>query len=241
MSAVGLLFVGVVLIVNGLMLLGVVDARSAGPLNLFVGALQVLTPTYLIFLAGPNHPDAILAAAGIYLFGFTYLYVGINVLANLDGTGLGWYSLFVTACALVIAGLNFSHYHTIASFDTGFGVIWLYWAFLWAMFWVVLGIRREEWTRYTGGVAIVAGLVTATIPAFLLLTGQWTARLGAWTTALVIVLVISVFALLPLRRNYQPAVPPGAPVPSGAPEAPEGVPVQRQGTGETRQPSSPTR
>jgi putative amide transporter protein len=228
MAAVGLLFVSVVLIVNGLMLLGIVDARSAGPLNLFVGALQVLTPTYLIFSASgtPAEKSAtILFASGIYLFGFTYLYVGINLLANLDGTGLGWYSIFVTACAVVVALLNFTHY--IPQFDTGFGVIWLYWAFLWALFWVVLGLKREEWTRYTGAIAIVAGVVTAGIPAFLLLTGAWSRHLTWWTTALVILEVLSVFLLYPLRSRYQPAVPPSAPIPSGPPEAPEGVPVPR--------------
>ena len=52
MASVGLLYVGAVLILNGLMLLGLVDARAAAPLNLFVGALQVLTPTYLIFTSG---------------------------------------------------------------------------------------------------------------------------------------------------------------------------------------------
>jgi hypothetical protein len=224
MAAVGLLFVGVVLIVNGLMLLGVVDARSAGPLNLFVGALQVLTPTYLIFAAGLNNPDAVLAAAGIYLFGFTYLYVGINLLWNLDGTGLGWYSIFVTACALVIAALNFTHYHSIAAFDTGFGAIWLYWAFLWALFWVVLGLKREEWTRYTGAIAIVAGIFTATIPAFLLLTGQWARHLTWWATALVIIEVASVLVFFPLRSRYQRAAPAGAEM-AGATSA--GVPAAR--------------
>src|ERR671928_363495 len=108
MASVGLLYVGAVLIVNGLMLLGRVDARAAAPLNLFVGALQVFTPTYLILTAGGDQA-AILSASGIYLFGFTYLYVGINLLANLDGTGLGWYSLFVTAVAWTFAGLNFGH------------------------------------------------------------------------------------------------------------------------------------
>src|SRR5919205_1112919 len=112
MASVGLLYVGAVLVVNGLMLLGRVDARSAGPLNLFVGALQVITPTYLIFTSGGNEAT-VLAASGLYLFGFTYLYVGINLLAGLDGTGLGWYSIFVTACALVFAALNFGRYHTI--------------------------------------------------------------------------------------------------------------------------------
>ena len=86
MGSVGLLYVGAVLAINGLMLLGHVEARSAAPLNLFVGALQVVTPTYLIFTSGGD-AATILGASGIYLFGFTYLYVGINLLAGLDGTG----------------------------------------------------------------------------------------------------------------------------------------------------------
>lgn len=40
MSSVGLMFVGAVLFVNGLLLLGKTDAKSAGTFNLFVGALQ---------------------------------------------------------------------------------------------------------------------------------------------------------------------------------------------------------
>src|SRR4051795_5644728 len=164
MASVGLLYVGAVLIVNGLMLLGRVDARAAAPLNLFVGALQVVTPTFLIFTSGGDSAT-ILFASGIYLFGFTYLYVGINLLGNLDGTGLGWFSAFVAVSAVVYSGLNFFY---VTPRDPAFGVIWLYWAALWALFWVVLGIKREAFTRYTGGVAVVAGLVTAAIPAFLL-------------------------------------------------------------------------
>src|ERR687898_971436 len=132
MASVGLLYVGAVLIVNGLMLLGRVDARAAAPLNLFVGGLQVVTPTYLIITAGGDQAT-ILAASGLYLFGFTYLYVGFNLLAGLDGTGLGWFSAFVAVCALVYAGLNFWY---TAPPDAAFGVIWLYWAALWGLFWL---------------------------------------------------------------------------------------------------------
>ena len=121
MGAVGLLDVGAVLIINGLMLLGYVEARAAAPLNLFVGALQVLTPTYLIFTSGGD-ADVILAASGIYLFGFTYLDVGINLLAGLDGTGLGWFSAFVAVAAVVYAGLNFFYF---TPQDPAFGAIWL--------------------------------------------------------------------------------------------------------------------
>src|ERR687893_1857241 len=106
MGSVGLLYVGAVLVVNGLMLLGLVEARAAAPLNFFVGGLQVITPTYLIFTSGGD-ANTILSASGIYLFGFTYLYVGINLLGGLDGTGLGWFSAFVAGCAVGFARLNF--------------------------------------------------------------------------------------------------------------------------------------
>jgi putative amide transporter protein len=227
MASVGLLYVGAVLVVNGLMLLGRVDARAAAPINLFVGALQVFTPTYLIVTSGGDEA-AILGASGIYLFGFTYLYVGINLLANLDGTGLGWFSAFVAVCAVVYAGLNFFYNQPT---DPAFGVIWLFWAVLWALFWLVLGLKREDLTRYTGAIALVAGLVSAALPAFLLLTGVWADYVGVWAVVLAVVFVASLVGLYPRMRSHpEPAVPPSAPIPQGAPEAPEGVPVARHST-----------
>jgi hypothetical protein len=219
MGSVGLLYVGAVLIINGLMLLGYVEARSAAPLNLFVGALQVVTPTYLIFTSGGD-AATILGASGIYLFGFTYLYVGINLLAGLDGTGVGWFSAFVALAAVVYAGLNFFY---SSPRDPAFGVIWLYWAVLWALFWVVLGLKRDEFTRYTGGVAVVAGVFTAAIPAFLLMTGQWADNVNRWALVLAVVTVASLLVLIPLRTRWRPA----APGPDGTPGSTEGVPVPR--------------
>jgi putative amide transporter protein len=167
MGLVGLLYVGAVLFINGLLLIGVVDGRAAAPINLFVGALQVVTPTYLIFTAN-NDPLAILSASGLYLFGFTYLYVGINLLAGLDSTGVGWFSLFVAVTALGYSYANFAIFD-----DRPFGVIWLYWAFLWALFFVLLGLKHDWIGRYTGWVTIIQSWVTAAIPAFLLLTDMW--------------------------------------------------------------------
>src|SRR5437660_91759 len=113
--------------------------------------------------------------------------------------------------------------------DTAFAAIWLYWAVLWALFFVVLGLKHEEWTRYTGAVALTAGIVTAAVPAFLLLTGQWTRHSTWWIVGLAVIEGVSLLAFLPLRMRYvAPAVPPAAPVPSGAPEAPVGVPVARE-------------
>ena len=229
MGSVGLLYVGAVLAVNGLMLMGRVDPRAAAPLNLFVGALQVVTPTYLIFTSGGD-PGVILGASGLYLFGFTYLYVGINLLGNLDGTGLGWFSAFVAACAVVYAGLNFFY---VEPRDSAFGVIWLYWAVLWGLFFVVLGLKREEFTRYTGAIAVTAGVLTCAVPAFMLLTGVWDDYLGTTAVVLAVLLALSLVGFYPrLRGHPEPAVPPSAPVPGGAPAAPEGVPVAR-GTTDT--------
>ncbi len=167
MGVVGLLYVGAVLFVNGMMLLGKIDARAAAILNLFVGALQVITPTILIIAAG-NRADAILGASGIFLFGFTYLYVGIGLLGGFDTTGIGYFSLFVAIMAL---GFSFANFRLLN--DKPFGVIWLYWSFLWFLFFLLLGLKRENLSTYTGLVTAIEGWVTAAIPSFLLLTGYW--------------------------------------------------------------------
>ena len=195
MGAVGLLYVGAVLFLNGVTLLGKIDPKSAGVFNLFVGALQVVTPTYLIFTAGGD-PDIILNASGIYLFGFTYLYVGITLLARLDTTGVGWFSLFVAVAAV---GYSFANFRILN--DNPFGVIWLYWAFLWFLFFLLFGLKLDGLTTYTGWVTAIQGWVTGAIPAFLLLTGYW----ADWNqTGLALALgifgVVMALVLLPLTH-----------------------------------------
>jgi hypothetical protein len=193
-----------------MMLLGWVDPKSAAPLNFFVGALQVVTPTYLIFTANGN-TDQILAASGLYLFGFTYLYVAINLLAGLDSTGGGFFFLFVAVCALVFAGLNFWR---VGFGDTAFGVIWLNWAFLWTLFFILLGLKVDSIARYTGAVAAIQGWVTGTIPAFLLLSGNWADNRGWYAVALAIFGVVAYVGLyfffpqlrgMPSRRRRAPS------------------------------------
>ena len=201
MGNVGLLYVGAILFLNGCMLLGWVEAKSAAPLNLFVGVLQVVTPTYLIFTANGDQ-TTILAASGLYLFGFTYLYVGINLLGGLDGTGLGFFSAFVAVCAVVFASLNFFGRFN----DNAFGVIWLYWAFLWTLFFVLLGLNKGGIGRYTGAVAAIQGWVTGAIPAALLLTGNWAGHTNAIAAVLAIFGIVVFGTLYPrLRERTEPS------------------------------------
>ena len=167
MGSVGLFYVGAVLVINGVMLLGRIGPQAAAPLNYFVGGLQVLTPTVLIVQAGGD-PDVIFAASGLYLFGFTYLWVAINSTAGWDGAGLGWFSLFVALAAIGYAWHAFS-----AEEDPAFAVIWLLWAVLWFLFFLVLGLDLGSLAPAAGVVALVDGLLTAAIPAFLILTDRW--------------------------------------------------------------------
>ncbi len=206
MASVGLLFVGAVLFINGAMLLGWVEARSAAPMNFFVGGLQILTPLYLIFTANGD-TDTILSASGLFLFSFTYLYVAVNLTFDLDSTGLGYFCLFVAITALVFSFLNFTRFA-----DPAFGVIWIYWAFLWALFFVLLGRKRDGIGRYTGAVCAIQGWVTGWVPAFLLLTGTYKS-IGATLAVVLAVFGVVVFAaLIPWARRPQT---PAEPAPTG--------------------------
>lgn len=196
MSSVGLLYVGAVLLINGLMLLGVVPPRSAAVLNLFVGAMQCVIPTVLLIQADGD-ATAILGASGLYLFGFTYLYVGINNLAGLEPQGLGWFSLFVSGAAVVYAVLNFTDLA-----DPVFGVIWSSWAILWLLFFLVLGLGKEHLTRFTGWAVTLLALPTCALPAFLVMTDHYQtspAIAVAWAAGLALLLAAAKILSSPRR------------------------------------------
>jgi hypothetical protein len=201
MGTVGLLYVGCVLFINGLMLLGKIEPRAAGILNLFVGALQVITPTVLIITANGN-TNQILSASGIFLFGFTYLYVGIGLLGGFDTTGVGYFSLFVAIMAL---GYSFANFQILN--DRPFGIIWLYWSFLWLLFFLVLGLKRDHLTHYTGWVTAIEGWVTAAIPAYFLLTGYWQGWNQTLIATVLLVFGVVVFGALWLLERRRAAIP----------------------------------
>jgi hypothetical protein len=201
MGTVGLLYVGAVLFINGMMLLEKIEPRAAAILNLFVGVLQVVTPTVLIITANGS-TDQILSAAGLYLFGFTYLYVGIGLLGGFDTTGVGYFSLFV---AVMAVGFSFANFQILN--DRPFGVIWLYWAFLWLLFFLLLGLKRAHLAHYTGWVTAIQGWVTAAIPAYFLLTGYWQRWNQNLIATVLLVFGVVVFGALWLLERRRGAIP----------------------------------
>jgi hypothetical protein len=211
MSSVGLLFVGAVLFLNGLLFLGKADAKGVAVFNLFVGTLQTAIPFYLIATA--KGPEEILGAAGIFLFGFTYLYVGIVNLAGLDSGGIGWYSLWVAVMATGFGLTNILRFH-----DTPTGLLWLQWAVLWGLFWVVLALGVERLTALAGWLTLVLSVTTCSIPGFLLLLGEW-GRVPTWAVLASIAAVAVVLAPVALRSS--PSASPSR-IPAGDGE---GIPV----------------
>ena len=165
MAETGLLYVGAVLFLNGTSLLGWSKGNSNAPLNVLVGILQVVTPFFIIFTSNGD-AATILGASGLFLFGFTYLYVAMNGLLKLDGSGLGWFCGYVALAAIVYTVLN-------ARLNTDGGLflatLWIQWAFLWGLFWLVLAQGRGGLTRYTGAVCLTQGIITGMIPSFILL------------------------------------------------------------------------
>lgn len=171
MGDVGLLLVGVALLVNGLVALGTVPARSAAPLNVAVGVAQVVLPTLVLVLDAGDR--AVLQATWpSYLFGITYLWYGLQIIHRIEPEGFGWYSSFVAAIAALHAVTN-------AVGNPVSAVMWAAWAAMWTLFFVTLGLGRThagrlDLGRFTGWFLVLLGIPTTTVPALFLLDGRWT-------------------------------------------------------------------
>lgn len=201
MGHVGLVFVGLILMVNGLVAIGRVPPRSAAILNLMVGSLQILLPTVTLIQAAGDQP-AINGAWPGYLFGMTYLWVGYSTLSGADLTAFGWFSGFVAAIALYQAILA-------AGPDPLFAVIWLAWALMWTGFFLPLAlgktrIGRLNVPRATGWLLLLGGIPSSTVPALFAQQGVWSTQPAAGAAVLVLLAgVVLAAGLLGCRAARQ--------------------------------------
>ena len=162
-----LLYVGAVLFLNGLWLMGHIDDREIAVINIFVGGLTLLIALFLAF--GPGADAGSIKAAGLtLLFSFTYLWVAYNRFHDVDGRGLGWFSLFVAITVVPVA------FDTLvgatSTWDIWFGLSWAAWAVLWFMFFLLLALGKPI-AKITGAVASIQGVLTGWLPGYLLLDG----------------------------------------------------------------------
>lgn len=166
MANAGVLLSGAVLFLNALMLRGKAEAKSVAIFNFFVGILQIIIPFYLIMVSDQSN-WVIYDYTATFLFGLTFLYVSFTFYKGIDGSGLGWFSLWVTMIAIFYALVSVFHFHNYV-----LALTWVMWAFLWYLFYV-LNILKKPVADYVGKVAFVQSFVTLTFPALLTLIGIW--------------------------------------------------------------------
>ncbi|MDQ0799523.1 AmiS/UreI family transporter [Arthrobacter sp. SLBN-112] len=177
MPFICLLLSGAALLANGLATLGHVPRRDAAALNLLVGGTQLVLGVVYVSAAG-NAPARLLTAAGMFLFGATYLYSGLDVLLALGSRGLGWFCGLVAFCGVLLA---------VAWLGTDplLAVLWVCWSVLWALLFACLALDAVRLERFTGWALVLASPASATVPALLGLAGFWpVSPAAAWGAAL---------------------------------------------------------
>lgn len=168
MLGVCLLFVGIVLINNGICTLCKVDEKSAAVMNIFTGSLS-------LFINFVNLVQGNYYAAGTgLLFCFTYLFVAAIKIFGLKGIPFAWFSTFVAINAIVFGTLE--GFVGIPSLgvtpDIRWAGIWYLWAILWGTAFVeeILGKKLGKFVPY---LQIFEGIVTAWVPGILMMLKMW--------------------------------------------------------------------
>ena len=181
--AVMLLYVGAVLLVNGIWLVGQARAAELAPagdaasssndpillenrevtvINVFTGFVGLVCASTLLIQGNKAGDLASVRGGGfILLFAFTYLWVALNTYFGANGRAFGWYCLFVAITAIPAAYYTFKD----ANGDDAsiwLGIDWLAWSVLWFLFFLLLALQRPV-ARVTGMVAIIEGIATAWI------------------------------------------------------------------------------
>jgi hypothetical protein len=192
MPYVCLLLSGAALLVNGLATLGHLPRRDAAVLSLVAGIVQVVLGVVVLTPGTPATPA--LTAAGMFLFGLTYVYGGLNALLELGSNGLGWFCGMVAFVGLLLAAAWLRD-------DPLLAVLWLGWSVLWALLFASMALGLARVDLFTGWALVLTSQVTATIPAFLGLAGLWPRSPSAAAAAAVLLTGLFVIAGVLARRT----------------------------------------
>jgi hypothetical protein len=159
-----LLYVGAVLFVNGIWLLGHITPREVAIMNIFTGLVGLVVA---IFAVAQQDLASIQLAGYVLLFAFTYLWVAYNQYIDTDGSGLGWYCLFVAITAVPVSIITLTNTDG-DTFLVWLGLSWAVWAVLWFLYFLLLAVKRpiQQLAAY---VTIGAAIATAWLPGFLAL------------------------------------------------------------------------
>lgn len=163
----GLLYVGAVLVLNGLWLLGQIEDREILVINVVSGVVTLGISTFWAFNPGAT-AGSIKGAALTLLFTATYFWVAHNRRVAVDGRGLGWFSLFV---AITVAPVALDALRSASTpIAVWMGWNWVGWGLLWFCYFLLLTLRIPM-LRFTGAFTVLIGVLTGWIPGLSLLQG----------------------------------------------------------------------
>lgn len=173
MGGVILLYVGMVLMSNGLYGLQKISDKSNVIMNLFTGGLSLILNIICLgygICTGQKATFFYGSATGL-LFAFTYLMVAFNKIFDLDQRLYGWYSLFVAINSIPAGILCFCNFGG----NYWYGLIWWLWGILWLTGFIECTLGKSL-GKFTGWLGVLEGIFTAWIPGFLMLCGVWPAQ-----------------------------------------------------------------
>ena len=166
MAHICLLLSGAALLLNGLAALDLLPRRDAAVFSLVIGGTQLVLGVTYLGITGDDALHLLLGASGMFLFALTYVYVGLDFLLRLGSRGLGWFCGMVGLCGLLLAA-------AWSGQDPLLAVLWLCWTYLWLLFYLQLALGMERLTPLIGWSLVLTSQASATVPAFMGLTGRW--------------------------------------------------------------------
>jgi putative amide transporter protein len=167
LAGLALFYVGAVLCLNGLWVLGRIGDKAIAVIDIFVGGITLLVALNLAFGPGADLAS-VRGCAFLLLFTFTYFWVALNRYNGADGRGLGWFCLFVAITCAPVALQTLQGATT--TLEYWLGLCWVAWGILWFLFFVLL-VMQKPIAKYVGALAVIEGIFTGWRPGYLLLNG----------------------------------------------------------------------
>lgn len=199
MTSVALLFVGAVLLINGLTFCGLLDGRAGAPANVLVGILLLGAAAASVVEAGGIAGDGripLFSAVGFVLFSFTYLGVAGQSLLRTDGRSLGVYCGWSALIAAVLAAVNLPD-------AASMGWLWLSWTVLFFAFALALLTGSPQLGHSAGVLSIWLAVTSATLPGLLMIDGAWD-HTPVWSIATAQILGVITYGTVVLNSRRRP-------------------------------------
>jgi hypothetical protein len=156
-----MLMIGMLLLINAAWLQGKAETKDVGVFNLVTGVITVAYSAYLGIVAGNAH-----LSAAFFIFGMTYVWVGINALRGAtDQKALGLYCLLVAILTLPFA------LKTFQGGDPVFTIEWLAFGVTWFLFYKLL---------YTGSNVVKPLIFMVYLVGFAAAFTGWSMLYGYW-------------------------------------------------------------